>query len=1520
MDSVDVDLDDDTLEQTDQVHKVAAPARPRWIAAGTIAPPIGTQLVDHLERQIADAPEHARGALYKQLGKAWEESGRERKALEAWLAADRYDGSDVETLRSLARLYHSAQAWHELSETIGRLIDVGQLGEQEMIELHAQLGQLEGDVLRRVDNAVDAWRKVTALDASDFRALAALENIFVRERRWEESIEVLERRALVVEHEAQRRETLLQAAAIWEERLDDSHRAAEVYERVRSSDPANPLACERLEAIYREQRRWAELVEILLERSESIVEVERQIATLHQVATIYESELDDLDSAFYVVQAAFNRNYAHERAGKQLERITTATGRWQEVLDEYTNRVAELEHEDRGAAADLWVKIGRWYSEHLSHLDYALHSIQQALRIDPAHAGALAANASLQRMRGSASEQTQDIRGAIEAYEQALAHDPNSNASLEALDRLYRRSEAWEPLADILSRRARIASDDSDLVGIWLELGSIREQHLLDTGGAIAAYETVIDLEPANGVALRGLEALYEKTAQNDKYLAVLETQLAVASDGERVSLYERIAAAWEERFCKLDRAAEAYEHIVALEPRNYAAYHLLARMYQQSARYDELVATYRRHLAATTDVATRIELCDAMGKVCETHLQDIAGAIQAYDGVLSLDAGHAHALDALGRLYEKAGDWHRAVDVLGRLVESCDDARKPDLYCRIGRIQYAQLRQPDAAEASLLQGLELDPGHLGIMDVLTGYYADRGDWLEAAQLMQHAESHTELVVDKVRLSRAAADIYMYKLRDKDQAKRLYAAAIALDPEHVDAGWPLAGLYFHAGQWAELSPVIDMLCRKIGLRHTDPHERHELYYRAARCADERGEHDKALRYYQDAYEIDPAHLPTLIGRADLLFKMKDWVNAGALYQTILVERVANRDEAARIYERLGLVAQALGDRKKAQGLFLKALEIDPQRHDTLHALIDLHAKHGEWQAVVYGKRGLLEATTGRDKAKVLDEIGGIYHHHLHDVQKATAAYIEAVESAPDDRQLLQKLLDLCTETKQWKRAVATIERFVAVETDPFRRGLYFHAAATLCRDALKLLDIAVDYYDCALDSFFSQPEQLDEQQLPRALKSFHAIDAVLTTKRDWQAQERAYREMIKRLPAGEKFRKLQVGLLDALAEIYRSRLKQYADATEVLELAQQLDPTSTARAEILAELYVVAGPDRADKAAEQHALILRREPFKYDSYKALKQIYANTHQHDKLWCVCSTLAFLNKADPDELRFYEQYKPRGLVKAKRPMTADSWDKVAHRDENRYISAIFGACSHAIAALKAFPHKDFGIKREDRRQLEGDTLMFSKLFLYVGKALNVELPDVYLVEDDKTADIQLANAIEKNQLCPSFVARPHVMQGKNERELAFVSARRLAYMRPEYYLRMLLTTNSELKLVLLSAIATCQPGFAVPASLQPTVQEYVARMRKRIPASLDVLVQRYMQAGLDMDVAKWGHAVDAASHRVGFALCGSLEIAARAIAAEPVVVGGPTVRDKVREVVLFSISEELFSIRSQMGLAI
>jgi tetratricopeptide (TPR) repeat protein len=1521
------------------------------------------ELVEIIERQVAVAgTDEERVTLYKRLGRVWADKlGRERNALDAWLRAQELQPHDLETLQALANLYRATQAWEELSQTLRRIIDVGQMGnenisEQNLVELFAQLGQLEGDLLGRVNEAVEAWRKVLVIDPMDFRALNALEQLFIREARWEECIEVLESRAAAVEDPAARIETLLQAAAIWEEKVDDKNRASEIYERVRGSEASNRMASERLEEIYRAQYKWEQLNEILLERVEHTQDVQERIRTLQNVARVYEEELGDQESAFVVLQAAFREDYAQEDTARELERLATAAGKWEDLLAEYTAMVQGLERTEKDKACDLWVKIGRWYGDHLAHVDYAIHSVQAALKLNPNHLGALAQLAVFQRKRASWHElvetlsrhagiepdtqkkvdlylslaelletQMQDPMQAIGAYQSGLAADPSSMEALVALERLYRRHEMWEQLIDALGRMADLKVDPDEVVKLRLEIGELWDERLMDSGQAIQAYQEVLNIDASNMPALRALETLYEKTGQSERYLDILEAQLdASPSDAEQVALYERMSSAWEERFGKLDRAADCLEKIVAIDQRNLSAYRELERLYRQEGKHDSLVDTYRRHIMVVTDPVARVDLYCFMGQVYEEELNDYDRAIEAYNDVLTFDADEPRALDALGRLYEHIQEWDRAIDSMAQLARLSDSpAKQVDLHYRSGRIHYDNLRNVEESEQHFRTALTIDAAHVPTMEALTRLYADRGDWLKAAQMMVTAEQHTANVLDKIRLLYDAARIYLEKLKQKEKAKELFAAVIGLDPEHVDAAEPLSDLYFEAKQWAELSPIMDMLVRKAPQRGLDSGEQREMYYRTAKTADEMRDFQKALQYYKSAYDIDSTYLPVLVGRADLLFNMQDWEGAGKIYQTILVQHRDSQQESdvVRTYFRLGMVRQNLGERRKALNMFEKALEIDPNHPDTLGAVIAIQEAQGDWEAVIHAKRAMAAKADASTKVKLLDEVGEIYHTKVNNPQKAIGAFLEALEVRNDDHQLLQKVLDLYTETEQWKKAVETIIRFVELEKDPIRKGSYYNAAGTICREKLKSLDEAIDFYNLALDNFFIDgSEKIPKAFLPRALKAFADIDKILTTKRDYKAQERAYRQMIKRLKPGDK---VLIDLWHALGEIYRSRLKSYQSAVAAFEVAQQLDPTNKERREILAELYIVAGPDYVDKAVEQHMEMLKVEPFKYDSYKALRKIYMDSHQYDKTWCICNALSFLRKADPEETQFYEQYKPRGFVKAKSRMTEEIWRHVQHPDENPYVGAIFSAISEGAAMLRAQPHKAFGLKPKDRRQIETDQLQFSKIFYYTAQVLNVTLPQVYL-QPEQPGEIAVANTADKGVLQPSFVVRANLLQGKPEKEIAFSAARWLTFMRKDHFLKLALPTNTELKTAFLSAIVMVKRDFPIPQDMRGMVGQYLPEMQKRMPPhhleQLGAVVNRFIQAAPEINLSKWGNAVDATAHRVGFIICGDLEVAAKIVSVEPVVVGGPQVKDKVKELVVYSISEDYFKVRAHLGTTI
>ena len=50
-----------------------------------------------------------------------------------------------------------------LRQIINVGVTTGQIPDQEIVELYAQLGQLEGEVLGRINEAVEAWRRVLSV-------------------------------------------------------------------------------------------------------------------------------------------------------------------------------------------------------------------------------------------------------------------------------------------------------------------------------------------------------------------------------------------------------------------------------------------------------------------------------------------------------------------------------------------------------------------------------------------------------------------------------------------------------------------------------------------------------------------------------------------------------------------------------------------------------------------------------------------------------------------------------------------------------------------------------------------------------------------------------------------------------------------------------------------------------------------------------------------------------------------------------------------------------------------------------------------------------------------------------------------------------------------------------------------------------------------------------------------------------------------------------------------------------------
>jgi tetratricopeptide (TPR) repeat protein len=1458
---------------------------------------------------------------------------------------------EITALRRVLEIYRQYESWEELADALRTLIrrgmETGDPDEDQQLELLIELGTVEADQLDRPDLAVEAWRSALTIDAGERRVLDALERLFASRERWDDMVELLERRAALADELPERIGLLLNAAAFAADRLGDTERAVELYERIRGWEPTHELATSRLEVLYRVRGDWQPLAALLVDLSTRHEDERARARALETAAEIYEQELRDFGAAFLVWMAVLRQE--PERAGivESLARLAPRARAWEEILPECETLAEELEAEHPVAAARLWHQIGRWHRDHLDGADAAAAMLDRAVQLDPSEIEAVSELVVLRRQVGPPAELARalarcadleldpllraEVRAelgeleesalgraddAIDSYERALADDPGCRPAAQALRRLVRATGDWDRLASVLARHAAALGDDApraELADLHSELGEVLASHLGRTDDAIAAFKTALELDARNAGALQGLKQIYRASGQRETYLETVEAELDASASPDPAS-YAELAAEWEARE-RLDRAAGAWEKVLAIDPRNQQAHQGLARVFRQLGRWVALAAACRSHLKVVEGGA-RVPVLLDMASVLESGLGDVEGAIRACQEVLTLEAENPAALDALARLNERVGRWNEALEALARL-KGKDERERADLRQRAGRI-HASRGELASALTCLEEAISLDPRNAAAHAGIGRVQRERGDFALATHHLVRAAQLSAGPADAVRCLIEAAEVYRDELSDQGKARECLERALELEPEHKDTKAALSELLTGSGNWTALWPHLEQMVEKIQ-RDPDavPVERREVFARAARCALEIGEGARSLELYDLALAADPGDVATLLARADALYRSGDRDQAARAYNSVLVQHAPTleRGQSVAVYRRLALIQKELGRATAAAAFYHKALELDPKHRETLEDVIGLEVGRERYDEAIGTLRTLAEAVP-EERAAVIERIGDLYRDKLNNTARASSTYLQALEVDPKNRRVLQKLLDVQSDAGQWKFALDTIGRFIELESEPRRRGKYILAAAAIRRTKLQDVAGALVDYERALDAFFDGGGEVDATARTRALEAFQGIDEILTSQKDWKRQERAYRKVIKRLPMGDP---VLLVLWQALGEIYRSRLDDYQSAIVAFETAHALDPAKQPeRVQIIAELYARVGTSGGgEDLTERARRLVEADPMNPDAYRALGRACMDAGRLDETWCVCRALVFLKQANPAEQEMYKKYEEHERRKAKGILDEEAWKLVRDPAEDQVISSVFALVWEGPVALRAGPPKSFELKESEKLKVEDSSRVMSKIFQSAARVLGAPLPLVY-VQPNRSGRLLLANVIDGKRFTPTMIVGRDLMTGYRDTEVAFAVASTVSLLRPAYYLRLTLPAIEELELALAAASTVGGKPVRVRTEVAQAAGAFAAEIQKRLtPQTQELLSQLVARLPERPDLLRWRNAVDSTARRAGLLICGELAAAGSMIASEPAHPAGPRPADKVRELVVYSVSASYFAARRHLG---
>jgi hypothetical protein len=82
----------------------------------------------------------------------------------------------------------------------------------------------------------------------------------------------------------------------------------------------------------------------------------------------------------------------------------------------------------------------------------------------------------------------------------------------------------------------------------------------------------------------------------------------------------------------------------------------------------------------------------------------------------------------------------------------------------------------------------------------------------------------------------------------------------------------------------------------------------------------------------------------------------------------------------------------------------------------------------------------------------------------------------------------------------------------------------------------------------------------------------------------------------------------------------------------------------------------------------------------------------------------------------------------------------------------------------------------------------------------------------------------------------------------------------------------------------------------------------------------VVKRFIEEGAKANIKRWNQAVELTACRAGLIVSGDLEVAKKILSAEQQLPGDLSPADKMKELLLYSVSEEYSRVRQALGIAV
>jgi tetratricopeptide (TPR) repeat protein len=830
-----------------------------------------------------------------------------------------------------------------------------------------------------VDRALEALERAFALNTFDESVCAEMERLAKSEHRWDTVCAAYLRAA---DH-GSRNDMVkfnLRVARIRED-LGEADLAEERYRAVLVLEPSSVESLDRLETIYRDTQRWADLASVLERRAlaaGSRVEGAEMRRKAFELAELYEQRLE--------------RPY---EAVDTLEKYVASIEE-EKLGAEGSERTGEVIAEARAGYAALARLLGK-----VGMAQKAAAALQRELELAGDGQEAREARGHLAEIY---ERELALPAKAIEVYEAILASSPGDAPALAALDRLHTAAGHFEALADVLERRIGIAqsSEKSDL--IWRR-ARVLEEKLGNPDAAAACLrglgpDALSDPDTATAL-LRNLRS----AGLSHEAMRILEQRIVAlrTADGDPkliAALYMEKAQLKSDDLDDPEGALQALESAQSIAPGEPSVLSALARFHLKRNDFKSYAAALLDQADSLAGQPEQVGVLLEAAAVFRDQLSDSLQARVCFERAAAEHPSSPEALGALASLEAAEGRANEAIDLYERqLTASETPAAKAVVLTNLARVLCDNPETLNEAEARLDQALDLDPGHLPAVITMADIYYREQQWSKAERRLNEALRRLRGQPEQTaRLFHRLGEVYEKLGRLEEGYRQLVEADRAM-PGQLMLRIALGENRFQARRWRECTTHFEGIAdHEMAPQYAE--EVAQALTHAAQAELKLRRPERAAALNEAALRFAPSHPQTLRALADLAIERGDKLEAARSLRRV-AESSADRSERVQIFEQIGDLQLALGNKEAARAAYTDAaamLEtVAPSEISLLGKLLDLQRSDGAVKEAILTARRIAEAAPDPvERAGRRREVASL--------QMENGDYLEAA-------QMLEKLLE-----------------------------------------------------------------------------------------------------------------------------------------------------------------------------------------------------------------------------------------------------------------------------------------------------------------------------------------------------------------------------------------------------------------------------------------------------------------------------------------------------------------------------